>query len=491
MLLTTLALSLGSSVIRADGQTVKQTISANSYVNDANGNSVYSGDFVQNGETFSIDGSRLGVSEADRESLSLGVRLRGELSDSVSVEGNVSVFDILQDEGRSSALNPNDVEYSPAGEVTSYDDTGWRTAEVKLNIDNIGATGLSLVTGLRHEAYELNFDVYDSTDWSAGSQSALADSSGGKTEVNAVFVQLNWDISERWDASLGGRYESFESREGYFANDDEATPGLDLTATPGTSRDQFSPKFSLGFSPAGDNWQLRYSFGRAYRFPIVEELFSQFSAFNAESISNPELKPEDATAHNFMIDRNIAEGYMRVNVLSETVEDVIESQLTTLPGGISIRTFVPIDKVKTEGVEFIVNQRGMFIDKLDVRFNVAYTDSEILNNSADPSIEGNRYPRMPKWRANLLATYNVTPRWDVGANLQYASDSFGRTDNTDTANQVYGAQDGYTRIGLKTGWRVNKAFSLGLGVDNLSNEISYVAHPWPGRTWYGSISYDL
>ncbi len=192
-----------------------------------------------------------------------------------------------------------------------------------------------------------------------------------------------------------------------------------------------------------------------------------------------------------MIDRNIEGGYLRVHLFSESVSDVIESQSTTMAGGISIRTFVPIDEVETAGVEFIVNQRGMIFDDLDVRFNVAYTDSEIVSNDADPSIEGNRYPRMPKWRANLLATYNITQRWNVGANLQYASDSFGRSENTDTANQVYGAQDGYTRIGLKTSWQINDAFSVGLGVDNLSNEIAYVAHPWPGRTWYGSLSHDL
>ncbi len=223
------------------------TDSANSYVSDAAGNAVYSGDFMQNGEPFSIDGSRLNVSEADRESLSLGLRLRGELSDSVAIEANASLFDILEDEARSSALNPNDPGYASDGEVTAYDDTGWRTADVKLTINNVGITGVSVITGLRYEAYELNFDVYGSDDWYSGTQDTLTGSSGGKTDVSAAFMQLYWNISERWDASLGGRYESFESSEGYFANDDEETPGLDLTATPGTSRDQFSPKFSLGF----------------------------------------------------------------------------------------------------------------------------------------------------------------------------------------------------------------------------------------------------
>ena len=75
-----------------------------------------------------------------------------------------------------------------------------------------------------------------------------------------------------------------------------------------------------------------------------------------------------------------------------------------------------------------------------MRFNATYTDSEILQNNANPTIRGNRYPRMPEWRSNLLATYHVNESWDISANLQYASESFGRIDNTDLAEGVYGAR---------------------------------------------------
>jgi iron complex outermembrane receptor protein len=133
----------------------------------------------------------------------------------------------------------------------------------------------------------------------------------------------------------------------------------------------------------------------------------------------------------------------------------------------------------------------LFIDNLDVRFNVVYTDSEIVKNAPNPSIEGNVYPRMPEWRGNLLATYNISNNWNVGVNVQYSSDSFGRTDNTDREDNVYGAQDGYERIGLKSTYRMDNGLALSLGIDNISDEVAYVAHPWPGRTTYVNLSYDL
>ena len=122
---------------------------------------------------------------------------------------------------------------------------------------------------------------------------------------------------------------------------------------------------------------------------------------------------------------------------------------------------------------------------------MVYTDSEIVRNEPDPSIEGNVYPRLPQWRGNLLATYHINNRWDAGLNYQYASDSFGRTDNTDREDEVYGAQDGFSRVGLKSTYRFDQGIALGLGIDNLTNETSFVAHPWPGRTVYANVSYDF
>jgi iron complex outermembrane receptor protein len=256
------------------------------------------------------------------------------------------------------------------------------------------------------------------------------------------------------------------------------------------SRKETSPKFSIGYQPT-DEWRFAYAVGKAYRFPIVEELFSQYSAYNAVSVANPELKPEDGLHHNVMLERAVRGGSLRVNLFQESINDVIESQSETLAGGLSVRTFIPVDEIETRGVEFIANIDEFLLPNFDIRFNMVYTDSEIVRNAPDPSIEGNVYPRMPEWRGNLLATYHLSNEWDAGLNYQYASDSFGRNDNTDRENEVYGAQDGYSRVGLKTTYRFASGLSLGLGVDNLTDEASFVAHPWPGRTLFADLSYDF
>lgn len=463
---------------------------ANSYLRDSNGNTVYRGDVIQDGIQFSVPSTRFASSELERRSLSTGLRLRGPLTDTIELEANLNQFTVLRDETRSSRAHPDDPAFTPAGQVRDFGDTGWQTAEVKMYFTDLGVAGLALVAGARHESYELNLDIFSSNNFARGTKDIMTSSSGGETEINAIYAQLNWDINDQWDMALGLRAEEFESTNGYFDDDDPATSIFDIASVPSKSSNKSSPKFSVGYRPNA-LWSYRYSAAKAYRFPIVEELFSQVEAFNSISVANSGLSPEDGVHQNFMVQRELDDGYLRVNLFTEQIKDVIESQTATLDSGVSIRTFIPVDEIETTGVEFIANADSFLLPNLDVRFNLAYTDSEIVKNAPNPSIEGNAYPRMPEWRGNLLATYHINNFWNVGGNVQYASDSFGRTDNTDREDNVYGAQDAFTRIGLKSTYTLAGGMSFGLGIDNLTDEVSYVAHPWPGRTFYANFAYDF
>jgi iron complex outermembrane receptor protein len=477
--------------------------SPNTYLSNAQGAAVWSGNVTENNLWLNVPVSRLGASELDRRTLSTGLRIKGELSEHTRFEANVSDFRILEDNNRASSHALRDPLFRGAGLTTNYEDTGWQTLEGKFTLSDLGVNGLELITGARYEAYELNIDTYNSTAWTQGDFAAYTGRSGGKTAISAAFVQANWDINERWDLALGGRYERWESKGGYFSKDVPTTPQYDLVDVVDASSSQFSPKFSLGYVPA-DTWLVRYSLAKAYRFPIVEELFAQSQSYSSAVEARPDLKPEDGLHQNLMFEKQFDNGYARINLFTETIKDAIESQtnilpsLPSLPGRpASITTFSAVDEVKTDGIELIVNSYGLFMPELDVRFNLAYTKSIITDNSTaegpnpKTTLEGNDYPRMPRWRGNLMTTYHVTDRWDVSANLQYADKSFGRLQNDDIAENVMGAQDGYTRIGLKTTYDFSDQIEVGFGIDNVTDEISYVAHPWPGRSMYLSLSYDM
>lgn len=465
----------------------------NSYIRDTSGQVLWAGaDVVQDGQAFSFNSGRIGASALERESLSVGVRIKGQLNDDWKIEANINQFDILKDVSKSSRLHPLDPTFDNTGDVAEFDDSGWQTAELKFSGEDIIVDGLKFTAGFRHENYSLNERVYASDDYRAGATTNATSASGGKTSVNSVFTQANWQINRRWQGAMGLRYEHFRSYDGYYSDDDSQTSQLDVVNVPRSSHTKLSPKLSLGYVPH-DTWLVRYSLAKAYRFPIAEELFSRFERLNSSSVSNPGLQPEKGLHHNLMFNKDNAYGYLRVNVFQETINDAIESQTDHVSGA---RTFVPIDEVETWGIEFIANQNGVLHEALDIRFNLTWLDAEIVDNrsaeGSNPtaSLEGNTYPRMPKWRGNVLATYHLSEQWRVGGSVRYASDSYGRLENDDRVDNVYGAQDAYTRLALKTSYDLSEQFQLSFGIDNLTNDVDYVAHPWPGRTLYASFSFD-
>ena len=75
--------------------------SANTYLRDSANNPVYSGHVIDNGVQYFVPASRFATSDLERNSLNLGLRLRGQITDNVELEANLSRFEVLQDETRS------------------------------------------------------------------------------------------------------------------------------------------------------------------------------------------------------------------------------------------------------------------------------------------------------------------------------------------------------------------------------------------------------
>lgn len=464
----------------------------NNYLSDAAGNPVWgdgnrtTNDASFNGEAFNVRSSRFGVSESNRETLLLGAHLEGKLTSAWNFDSTLSYFDILEDESVSSTLSPLDPNSTNAGRITEFDDTGWITYDLKfVNPSFLGNKNLSFSTGYHYENYELGILQYNSNNFLAESKDSPRQSSGGETTTHAVFAQLGWEFVPDWDVAVGLRYEDWASKDGFVNNGSVST----TANQPDRDESNVSPKFSLGYTP--NNWTFRYSFAKAYRFPIVEELFKNVDAFNSRSIANPGLNPEDGIHHNFLIKYDMNNGFASVNIFRDDIDDVIFNQ-SLLVSGTQISSFLPIDNVVTNGVEFAMEQRRVAGSNFDVNFNLTWMDATVEEQRADPSIEGNKFPRLPKWRANIFSTYHVTDAWDVSLGARYQSDPYGRIDNTDNERDTFGAQDRFFMVDLKTTYRPS-AFDgkISFGIDNLTDDEAFVFHPYPQRTFFLEAAVDF
>ncbi len=456
------------------------TTFANSYLTDSNGETVWNGEVVQDGQYFSVSERNFAGNDLDRRSLLTGLRVQGELNEDWLLEASLSSFSVLEDETRSARQHINSPAHTPAGTIRDYDDTGWQTVKVSVQNDQfMGNQDLSFVIGTEYENYELAINNYNSDDYQAGVKTELTGSSGGDTTLASLYAQINWDINQQWNTVIGGRYEAWSSANGYFG--EELHEDRD--------EDRFSPKLSITYN-LDDSWLFRYSAAKAYRFAIVEELFQNERRTQGTSLANANLEPEDGFHQNLMLQKNIEDGYLRVNYFTEQIDDAIFAQ-TTVVDNRAINTFIPIDTVDTTGIEFIYNKIGLLNNALDIRFNATYLDSKIEKNSANPDLEGNDFPRMPDWRANLTANYHLSEDWKIGTGIRFASSNFGDLDNADTVSNVFGAQDGYLFIDLKTNYQISETTKVSFGVDNVNDEVAFVHHPWPQRTYYVEASLDL
>lgn len=453
------------------------------YLLDAAGNPVWSGSVVQDGLQFDVRGSRFALSESSRENLILAATFEGPVANNWNMDVAVSKFDVLEDQSISSKLNPDDPSYTGVGSLSEFDNTGWITLDVKARSDKfMGSKNMNFIAGVHYDHYDMTLNSY-ATDYASGTKTSLDATVGGKSETQAVFAQWGLQINPKTDITVGARYERWTTLNGkdYDYKKSEYTDVATRTET------GFSPKFSVGHK-LNKKWMTRYSVAKAYRFPIIEELYHNEEKTVGETIANNKLKPEDGLHHNLMFEKQLAKGFMRFNLFQETIKNVIYNQTDSAT---NITTYLPIDEVDTLGVEFIVQQNRIGGGNTDVSFNMTWLDSEITKNSADTSIEGNVMARMPEWRANFLLTQHLSDKWNVSGGMRYASDSFGDIDNSDTAQNVMGAIDGYTFFDVKTTYKIGKHGKITAGIDNLTDELAFVAHPWPQRTIYvqGSVKF--
>lgn len=478
----------------------REQIEPRLFLTDETSNTVYDrritvGD--QTLDTYRFGSSQLQHRTQERDSLLVGIGATYPISENWQSDAFYSNFRILDDVEVRTGDTPDSPNFASVNaqeraRITTFDDTGWNILDLKFATESLaGDDRQRLSVGAHFDRYSLNLLVDDynsitgqrSTDELDGNRATGRADSGGNTQNTAIFAQYGIALSEQWDVSIGLRYEDWEATDGYEGG----------TRTEDRTQSAWSPKFSLAYQ-VNEQQSVRYSVARALRFPIIEELFVNNGDISGGSVADADLRPEKGLFHNLSFEQQWADASWntsssaRVNLFYDDVDDVIEYQ-TDIASGIA--TFLPVGRVKTQGVEAIFNAKGLFQSPLDIRWNLTYTDSEITENRFDESLIGNRMPRLPRWRSNLLMNYNLNDDWTLGGSVRYASHSVARLDNTDTTQNVFGSMDAYTFVGIKANWQATSSLSLSAGVNNLLDETAYVYHPWPGRTFHLNARYTF
>ena len=385
-------------------------------------------------------------------------------------------------------------QVKPGGLVTFADGTGWETLDLRGEwrpSGNLQSTH-QVSFGYHYDRYTLSSDTFNTSDWLNGSAGTLNSNSKGKTETQGLYLQDVWRFAPAWQLVLGGRQESWIAFDGsnFSAANTAPTPKNVVYADRNASA--FSPKASLSFEAAED-WSLRGSFGKAYRFPTVSELFQLINfGPGTQRTNDPNLKPEQVRSAELTAEHSFGNALWRTSLFRENKRDGLISQTNTTvtPNVSSIQN---VDKILTNGIEMALQASDLWIRGFDLSGSVTYTDSVIKRNSKNPAVVGRDQPRIPDWRASVLATYRASDQISYSMAVRYSGRQWASLAYTDINPNVYGTPgvSSYTVIDAKVLYHVAKQWTGALGVNNLGNYKYYVQpNPYPQRTLFASLKFD-
>lgn len=449
------------------------------YLRDARGNTVCDGAVSIGGQAFTANGANW--SRTVRDELLAGLKLAAPLSDAVTVQANVSTYQILRSDAFTSGGWSNGAG-NGRGTLSRQGPTSWWTGEVSLAAD-LGAAALA--GGASANLYQTDLTNYALVDWRSDQGKSFSTRTFGKTRNLAAWGELRVPL-DPVTLTLGARYEDWRAFDGGLAR--LGSGGLAGQRVTGLYASRhasgFQPKAALEWAIDRDT-RVQFSLAKATRFPTVGELFQGSlngdGSFSQDSF-DPNLKPERSTDASLLVAHDFGRVKLTGSAFWQRVRNTIFAFYGFNQNGVTTSSYKNIDLTRQYGLELIAEVRDLGLPGLDVDANAAWIDSVTVRNDAAPSAEGVQFPRIPRWRLNGNLRYRIAEPVMIAIGVRYAS-----RPNTDLFGLQRGDTYGYTSelfaLDAKVTWDVTDQLKVSAGVDNITNDRAWVYHPYPQRSF--------
>lgn len=454
-----------------------------SLLRDATGNPVYSGLVSINGVKYSIPANSFSPQNVEEAHGMWGFKLATKNKQGWNASAVATIYDIMTDLTRSSTTAPPSALAGGAGTYADNSGTGWKTLDLQTTYTPRKNEAHALALGYHVNSYKLENKTFNTGDWLNGAPTTQVSSFFGKTSLQALFVQDAWKLSPQWLLTTGLRYEEWKA---FGGRRDTATASVGYADR---SDSDWSPKASLSWMP-DEHWIVKASIGKGVRFPTVSELFQGSVAGTTIVNNNPSLRAERSFARELSAERDYSfgatSGTLRASLFEDDVRDTILSQtnIVVFPNVTNIQN---IDRVRTRGIELQANASDFLVKGFDLSGSLTFSNSTILENANNPTLVGKDWVRVPRIRANLLASYRPNAQWMTSLGVRHSGRMYGNLDNSDTNGNTFGGVTSYTVWDAKARYRISKNLEASIGIDNLTDKRYYVYHPYPGRTFIGEL----
>lgn len=451
----------------------EDTTDPKSFLEDANGEPTFIG----------IAGVTRGLTKSSE--LLTGLGFNGMLG-GWAVDLTASRFELLKDRTRTS--DPVNVATGiiPNSGLVTDQDARWTSLETRAD-RQYGSHGITV--GASYAGYYGRARTRGAVDWRAASGLSDRSASGGETQLIGLFAEDAIALSDRLTATLGLRWEHWKAENGFLEN---AGTRVDYRSR---SDDAFSPKLALSWRP-DERSEIVASAAWATRFPTIGELYQAGLISYGPNVGqldlagfDPDLRPEEGFDLQLTASRRFGNVKLTLSGYRQAVDDTLFSQVLLVPSAadpnviVSRSLITNIGEVETWGLDFIVAAESLLVEGLDLDANVSWIDAKITGNPLNSALVGNRFPRVPEWRANASLRYSVSPMLDLAANVRHQSTPERNIENTANSRcDTFYCVSTFTFVDLKGTAHLGD-LDLSLGVDNALDEKAFVFHPYPGRTF--------
>ncbi len=472
-------LTLGAWRNRSEGQ------STSYLTRSSDGTPFFSGVARIDGRDYSVVAGDFGQSRDRLSHLMQGLSLGSRTGGAFDWELATSAYDYRQDTSRTPTLAKPAADAGGAGRITSLAGTGWATLALKGSWRPTAEHQADF--GLQQERYRWRQRIDNAADWTGGEAASPVSSFRGQTQLRSLFAQDAWTLNPRWKAVLGLRVEEWTASDGARATGTAAP-----LAFAQRRENWLSPKAAIGWQ-LQDDWALKLSSGRAVRAPTVGELFQGNGG--GDAVSNPGLKPEQSWTTEISSAWTLAGlQRLRATLFHEATTDALYTQAIAGSSPI-VNSVQNIDRIRTLGLETAYDASDLFIKGLELQMSATYADSVILANRSygltPGDTLGKQQPRVPKWRASLLASWRIADAVTASLGARYGSRQFGQLNNSDSNGYAYQGFSPYFSTDVRLRWKIDRQWSAALGIDNLNNCRYWNFHPYPQRTTSAELRFDL
>jgi len=465
-----------------------------SYLRNAAGAPVYSGNVSINGRAYTLGAVDFGVSNEALTHVMHGLSVKSNTRGVFDWEVAASIYDYQKDQIRAATTAQPASLNGGAGTLQDQDGTGWNNLALKGIWRPEGLQGAHIVDfGYQQDSYRLRILKSNTVgNWINSGAGTLVSDVGGRTQLRSIYAQEAWTFAPQWKTVLGARIENWNASSGFtvFGAGNAAN-----TMYAARSETFVSPKAALSYQLTADT-TLKASTGRAVRFPTVGELYGATATVNSQYINDPNLKPEKSWTSELTAEKDLGNAVLRFTLFTENTRDSLYSQLTFDPvANANISRVQNVGRIKTNGVEVAFNGTDILARGLGLSGSMTYADSRIRENSGFVSMPGDtvgKYqPRVPVWRATGLISYRFDPAWTGTFAARYSGRQFSSLDNGDINGFAYQGTSKYFVTDVRVHYKVNRQWTAAVGIDNLNNYSYWNFHPYPQRTFMAELNVNL